>query len=148
MRDILLPFRFDDLLLSPDFVSRIKLSDDMQQTLASLVGYDGISRRLLRSTMGGVLHTVTPRIAAITHITADEGNFNWVGSDIKTTEVMITGYPTNTGIVWVSIDEPAGADNAWPLGATDVVSFTLDNLNNLNLLIVTNAEKAIIAYTR
>jgi len=148
MREILIPFRIEDLLLKPEMAGRIQLSDDMQQTLASLVGFDNIARRLLRCTKGGVLHTTTPRIDNIIHATTAVGTGLYQGGDIKTTEVMIMGHPDNTGLLWIKSDEAATANNGWPLAAKEVVNITIDNLNNLNILSVTPEEKAIIAYTR
>lgn len=148
MRQIIIPFRLVDLLLKPEMAGRIQLSDDMQQTLASLVGFDNIARRLLRCTMGGVLHTTTPRIADIFHATTAAGTGLYQGSDIKTTEVMIMGHPDNNGLLWVKNDEVATANNGWPLAANALINLTMDNLNNLNILSVTPEEKAIIAYTR
>lgn len=148
MREILIPFRIEDLLLKPEMAGRIKLSDDMQQTLASLVGFDNVARRLLRCSKGGVLYTTTPRLDNIFHATTAAGTGLWQGSDKKITEVMVMAHPDNNGLLWVKNDEAATADNGWPLAAKEVVGLTLDNLNNLNILSVTPEETAIIAYTR
>jgi len=148
MSDIIIPFRIEDLILKPEMAGRIRLSDDMQQTLAALTGYDGVSRRLLRCSQAGILRTSSPRIRNIVHVTVTDPVFTWQGSDIKVTEVMIMGHPDNTGLVWVKNDEVATANNGWPLGSGDIMSFTLDNLSNLHLYIVTTAEKAIVAYSR
>ena len=148
MSDILIPFSIEDLPTKPEMAARIRLSDDMQQTLASLVGFDNIARRLLRCTMGGVLYTTTPRLENIIHITGSGANDDYAGTDIKVTEVMIMGHPDNSSLIWVKNDEAATINNGWPLAAKAVVNVTIDNLLNLNLLIVGDGEKAIIAYTR
>ena len=148
MGEILLPFRIEDLLLKPEMAGRLRLSDDMQQTLASLVGYDDVARRLLRCSKSGTLFTTSPRISNISHITADQDTYTKQLSDIAATEIMIMAHPDNVGLVWVKNDETATVNNGWPLGPKEVVSFTVDNLNNVNILIALDTEKAIIAYTR
>lgn len=148
MREITKPFNIEDLLLKPDIVGRIKLSEDMQQTLAALCCYDGSLRRLLRCSKAGVLHTSSPRIDGIIHVKRTNGNYEWQGSDIPISEVMILGHPANNQLIWVKNDEIASATNGWPLAANAVLNITLDNLLNLHLLIVADGETAIIAYTR
>ncbi|MBA7528716.1 hypothetical protein ES705_20904 [subsurface metagenome] len=61
---------------------------------------------------------------------------------------MVMGHPDNTGVIWARSKAVATVDNAWPLSAKEVMGFTVTNLNMLHLLIVTDAEKAIIAYTQ
>ncbi len=148
MREIIMPFRIEDLIVRPEFAGRVQLSDDMQQTLASLVGYDGIGRRLLHSSKGGVLYQTTPRLGNIIHTVGVGTPRRYVGPDLSITEVMVMGHPDNGELLWVKNDEIATAANGWPLAAKEVVSFTLDNLNNLNLMFITADNKAIIAYTR
>lgn len=148
MFEIIMPFKVEGLILRPEFSGRVRLSDDMQQTLASLVGFDGIARRLLRSSKDGVLYQTTPRLANIVHITGDGINDTWTGSDLPITEVMIMCHPDNSDWIYVTPDKTAAANNSWPLKPSEVVSFTLDNLNNLNLFFPTIDNTAIIAYTR
>jgi len=148
MSDILIPFGIEDLLLKPEMAGRIRLSDDMQQTLAAITGYDGVSRRLLRCSKSGVLRTSSPRIKDILHVTGSGANDEWQGTDVKATEVLVMGHPNNTGLIWIKNDEIATANNGWPLGSGDIMSITVDNLNNLHILIVVDAEKAIVAYSR
>jgi len=148
MPDIIIPFRLEGLPVKPELAGRIRLSDDMQQTLASLVGFDDIARRLLRCSKGGILHTTTPRLDNIVHVTTAAGTGLWQGSDKKITEVMIMAHPDNNGLLWIKNDEAATANNGWPLAANAILNVTLYNLNNLHILSVTPEEKAIIAYTR
>ncbi|MBA7526365.1 hypothetical protein ES705_18527 [subsurface metagenome] len=148
MLEILIPFKIEDLLIKPEIAGRIKLSEDMQQALSTLVGYDGSVRRLLRCSQGGVLRSATPRIQKITHISDTNPNYVWQGTDIKTTEVMILGHPLNTGVIWAKNDAGALTSNGWPLNASDIVNFGIDNLSNLHLKIPLANDIAIIAYTR
>ncbi len=148
MHEILIPFKIEDLLLKPDFAGRIKLSEDMQQALSTLVGYDGSTRRLLRCSQTGVLNIITPRIQKIVHVSDDEANYVWQGEDIKTTEVMILANSLNAGVIWVKNDAPALTSNGWPLNAKEVVNFSIDNLSNLHIKIPLANDIAIVAYSR
>lgn len=148
MPDITKPFGFSELRLKPEVIGIIKLSDDIQQTLASIVGYNGSERSLLRCSGTGVLFVSSPRIDGIEHITADTDAYDWNGDDKKISEVMIMGHPDNAGIIWVKNDTTALATNGWPLSAKEVLNLSIDNLANLHLLIVDNTEKAIVLWTR
>ena len=91
---------FHELELRPDITTAVSLSDDIQQTLALLSGWAGDTRRLIRCADTGVLYTVNPRILGIAHVTADETNYVWQGSDKVITEVIIRGHPSNSDTVW------------------------------------------------
>lgn len=148
MRNIGKSLQFPELELRPEIKEMIKLSDDMQQTLAALAGYDGVSRRLLRCSNSGVFNVTSPRIKDIFHVVGQGANYDWHGFDIPATEVMIMAHPDNTGLVWVKNDEAATANNGWPLSKKEIIAVTIDNLSNLHLLIIVDGEKAIIAFTR
>lgn len=141
------PMDIPELDLRPEPTGGIQLTDDMQQALALLVGYWKNKRVLLKATPSGVLFVTSPQIKDIFHVTATSGSFVYQGENIECSEVLIMGHPDNTGRVWVKPNATATTANAWPLAAGDVVGLGITNLNMLNLLIVTNTEKAIIAYT-
>lgn len=146
--EVIMPFHVEDLQVKEYYTGRLRLSDDMQQTLAQLTGYDTVSRKLLKCSTGGILYVAAPRIDDIAQVIASGANYNWQGSDKKATEVMIMGHPANTGLVYVKNDQIATVDNSWPLAAKEVIGVTLENLNNLHLLIVVDGERAILAYSR
>jgi len=148
MPDITMPFGFSELRLKPELVGRVKISDDMQQTLASIVGYNGSDRSLLRCSGTGVLFACSPRIDGIQHILAVGDNFDWNGADLKTSEVMIMGHPTNVQLVWVKNDVAALATNGWPLGSKEILNFSIDNLSNLHIRIEADGDTAIVLWTR
>ena len=134
--------------LQPPITKAIRLSEDMQQTLALLMAYGIDERKVLRASESGVLNVTSGRIKNIEHFTGVGANDTQNGTDIACTECMVMGHPDNTGKIWVRPGDTATVDNAWPLDASDVVSFTLDNLKQLNMLIVVDGEKVIVAYTR
>lgn len=148
MIEILIPFQVEGFKIKPEFTGRMRLSEDMQQTLAALTGYDTISRKLLKCSTSGILYTASPRIQDIIHVIADQDNYVYQGADLPVTEIMVMGHPTNTGLVYVKNDIAASADNGWPLAAKEVVGITLENLSNLHLFIASDTERAIVAYSR
>lgn len=137
---------FHELELHPDVAAAIALSDDIQQTLALLSAWAGSTRRLIRCADTGVLYTVNPRVLGIEHVTADEDNYAYQGGDKVITELIVRGYPSNSGNVWVKNDEAASTANAWPLASNEWIQLTLNNLKHLHLLIETNGQKAILLY--
>lgn len=142
------PMNIPELDLKPEPTGGVELSKDMQQTLSLLTGFWRNKRILLKASPTGVLAVASARIDDIIHVTSDEVNYTATGSDIPCTEVMAMAHPDNAGLVWVRPDKVATANNAWPLAKGEVVSFTLDNLKQLNMLIVANGETLILAYTR
>jgi len=137
-----------ELDLRPEQASPVRLSEDMQQVLALLTGYARNQRVLLQATPSGVLFVASPRIEDVFHVTATNDNYDYQGIDKPCSDVVIFGHPDNIGLIWARPDLPALATNAWPIAKKEVVCFTLSNLNQLYLRIVTNGEKAIIAYNR
>ena len=148
MSDINKPMSIPELFLKPPIDGKVRLSEDIQQTLALLVAYCDNKRVVLKASESGVLNTASARIKDIVHYTGVGANDTQVGDGIVCTECLIMGHPDNTGNVWVRADKTATTDNAWPLAAGEVVNFTLDNLKQLNMLIVVAGEKVIVAYTR
>lgn len=137
-----------ELNIQPPIEGKVRLSDDMTQTLALLTAMGADKRRPLRCSETGILNVTDPRIKDIEHYTGDEANYTAAGSDIPCSAVMVMGHPDNTGLVWVRPNKTATINNSWPLAAGEVVGFTLDNLSQLNGLIVVNGETIIVAYTR
>lgn len=148
MPDINKPMDVPELNLKPPIDGKVRLSADMQQTLALLTAYGDNARKLLRASESGVLNTTSARIKDIVHYTGSGANDTQTGDNISCTECMVMAHPDNTGVIWVRPDKTATVDNAWPLAKGEVVNFTLDNLKQLNMLIVTDGEKVIVAYTR
>jgi len=126
----------------------IELRNGLTQTLALLTASDDIQRRVLKASESGVLNVCSARIQDIVHVTAVGDNDTWHGDNLKTTEVIVYGHPSNTGLVWVRTDKTATVNNAFPVAANTGISIPIDNLKNVHLLIEANGEKAIVLYTR
>lgn len=142
------PMNIPELNLKPPIDGKVRLSEDMQQTLALLCGYVDSKRVILKASDSGVLNVASARIKEIVHFTGVGANDTQEGFDAPCTECLVMGHPDNTGKVWVRPYKGAALSNAWPLSAGEVVCFSLDNLKQLNMLIVVDGEKLIVAYSR
>ncbi|GAI54694.1 unnamed protein product, partial [marine sediment metagenome] len=65
MPDINKPMDIPELNLQPPITGKVKLSEDMQQTLALLCTYVNNKRVTVKASESGVLQTVNPRIKGI-----------------------------------------------------------------------------------
>lgn len=137
-----------ELNIQPPISGKVRLSDDMQQTLALVTAMGADKRRPLRCSESGVLNVSEPRIKDIKHYTGSGANDTQTGTDTKCTEVLVTAHPDNSGTVWVRPNKTATINNSWPLAVSDVIKFTLDNLSQLNMLMVTDGDIIIVAHTR
>lgn len=142
------PMDVSELNIQPPLKGKTRLSDDMQQTLALLTAMGADKRRPLRCSESGVLNITDPRIKDIKHYTGVGANDTQQGDDIPCTTVMVMGHPSNGDTVWVRPNKTATVDNAWPLLKREVIGFTLDNLSQLHMLMVTDTERVIVAFTR
>ena len=141
------PLRIPELDIMPEPTGGISISKDIQQVLSTLTGFWRNKRVLLKATPSGVLFTCSPQLVDIFHTTAVGANWTYQGEDKPCSEIMVMGHPDNTGKVWVCKGVTATVNNAWPLDANDVLNLTVTNLNMLQLLIVVDGEKAIVAYS-
>jgi len=148
MPDIHKALRIPELNLRPPITGKIRLSEDMQQTLALLTAHGNNQRVLLKATEKGVLHTVAPQIKDVVVVTANTTPYAWQGGDILCTEIVVMADLDNADRVWVRPNSAASDANGWPLDKGEPFGFTLSNLNQLHVTIETSGEKAIIAYTR
>jgi len=148
MGNINKPMDIPELNIKPPIEGKIRLSEDMQQTLALLSAYCENKRVTLKASESGVLNTTSAKIKDIVHFTGVGASDTQTGENVSCTECFCMGHPDNTGKVWVRPDKTASVNNAWPLAGGEVVGFTLDNLKQLNMLIAVAGEKLIVAYTR
>ena len=109
---------------------------------ASVVGYLGKA-----TAQGREIHGRSgAQLQDILHFTGSGANDTQQGSAVVCTEILCMGHPSNTGKVWVRTGEVASVSNAWPLEAGEIFSFNVDNLSDLQMLIVVDTEKLIVAY--
>jgi len=141
------PLPFDELEIKPPLPPLQRLSDDIQQVLSLLSGYNGSQRKLIKVTPKGDLFIASPPVKGIANIVAADTVHDWQGGNISTTEVLIIAVPNNSNRVWVNVDSVAAPDTGYPLDAGDWVRWSIANLNRLHIHIVTIGEKAVIVYT-
>lgn len=137
-----------ELNIQPPLEGKARLSDDIQQTLALLTAFGSYKRKALRCAESGVLSVASSRIRDIVHYTRDGATEEKQGDNKPCTEVLVMGHPSNGNKVWVRPYKTATVENAWPLEANEVISFTIDNLDQLHMFIETDTEAVIVAYTR
>lgn len=148
MAEIIKPFPFDDLPVKPPIVGRPRISEDLQQTLASLVGWDGATRRLIRAMPSGVLSVCSPPIKGIINKKFPSGTDNYQPADIKTSEVLIRAKPTNGGRIWVNFGAAAAADTGYPLDSGEILVLSIENLHSLQFFSDNDDDYIVIIYTK
>lgn len=137
-----------ELNIQPPLVGKARLSDDVQQTLALITAFGSYKRKALRCSESGMLNVVSPRIKDIVHYTQTGEVYRQTGSSEPCTECLVMGHPDNTDRIWVRPYKIATHDDSWPLAASEVICFSIDNLNQLNILFDGDGEGVIVAYTR
>lgn len=144
---IQIPLAFDELEAKPKIPAQIRLSDDMQQALSLLCGFNGSQRSLLRCSPSGILYFTSAKVKGIINITADGDGDTWQGSNISTSEVLIKAYHPNQGHIWWNFNTAAAVKTGYQLNTGDTIAFGLSNLVNLYLYFVKDADHAMIIYT-
>lgn len=152
MPDVNKPMAVPELYLRPPIDGKVRLSEDMQQTLALLAGYGDNARKLLKASESGILYTTNPRIKDVCDVESDGVGSHVQGLNIPCNEIMIMGHPDNDTKVWVRpyskpIVTESVVSNAWPIAANSVVGFTVSNLNQLWFYFVGETDKVIVAYS-
>lgn len=148
MPEVLIPLTFEDLPVKPPLIGRPRISEDLQQTAALLVGWDNTTRRLLRVSPTGVLYVASSPVKGIANVLFAADDYDWQGEDIPTSEVLVRAHPDNTGRVWANVAAAAAADSGYPLDAGEWVKWSINNLHTLYLLGSATATKAIVIYTK
>lgn len=152
MPDINSPMDIPELNLQPPITGKVKLSPDMQQTLAVLCAMGNSQRIMLRASETGILLVGEPLIKDVVILTgaivAPETDSLAQGENITCSQSMIMAWPDNTDRVWVRPYNKPTLCCGWPLYKGDIVKFNVDNLNQLHFLFDTDGERVIISYTR
>lgn len=138
---------FDELDTRPPLNPQPVISDNIEQVLALLSGYDGSQRKLLKCSPAGVLYVAQPVVKGVINILAGTGDYNWQGDGISTSEVLIISVPTNSGYVWANVGIAAAPDVGYPLDTGDWVRWSINNLRSLHIHIVNTGEKVAVVYT-
>jgi len=148
MPDINKPMDIPELNLQPPITGKVRLSPDMQQTLALLCALGDSQRIMLRASAEGVLLVGEPLIKDVVIVTTAAITGLGQGADIACSMAMVMAHPDNTDKVWVRPYAACDDTHKWPMQKWDIVKFAVDNLNRLFFLADTAEEKVIILYTR
>lgn len=148
MPEILKSLTFDDLPTRPPLVGRPRISDDIQQTVSLITGWDGATRRLVSVSPSGVLYTASARVKGIINVSAGEAVYNWQGSEIEISEVLIRANPDNIGRLWVNVSAVGAVDTGYPLDAGEPLIFSINNLHSLHIHVVLSGDKFVVIYTK
>jgi len=148
MPDINKPMDIPELNLQPPISGKVRLSDDMQQTLALLCAMGDSKRITLRASESGALLTSEPVIKDIVIVDSVADTGLGQGADIPCSGVMIMAHPDNTDKTWVRPYKACTDTHKWPLQKWDIMRFAVDNVNRVFFLCDTPEEQVIIAYTR
>ncbi|GAJ03152.1 unnamed protein product [marine sediment metagenome] len=137
-----------ELNIQPPLEGKARLSDEVQQTLSILTAFGSYQRKALRCSESGVLSVASSRIKDILHYDYNAAKLQKTAGNYPCTECMVMAHPDNDNTVWVRPHKKAVLTNSWPLAKGEVIGFTIDNLNQLNMLFTTVGQTIIIAYTR
>lgn len=147
MPEILKTLTFDDLPTRPPLVGRPRISDDIQQAIAMLVGWDGATRRFVRVSPTGALRVGSARVLGVYDVVADQDGYIITCIDCPTSEAMIRAYPDNTGRVFVAINATPALNSGYPLFTGEWVSLSTNNLSSIHLYIEKDTDKVAVIYT-
>ena len=124
-----------------------RVSDEMTQSLASIMGYSVNQRVLLKASASGVLYTVTPRVSDIIQWLAVGDNEEHQGPDLACSAVLLRCALANIDNVYVSIRKTTTTANSLPLQKGEWVIFSVDNLNELHCLIAKTGDIFVVMYS-
>lgn len=65
---------------------------------------------------------------------------------IKCRRVLIRSLPSNVGLIWLNIDNPAADGWGWPLDIGDAIELNLDWLDRLQFTMIDAADKMSVLY--
>lgn len=148
MAEILIPLTFEDLPVKPPITGRPRISEDIQQTAALLVGWDKSTRRLVAVNPQGILHTAQAMAKGTIRFQATGDFDTWQGSDIKTSEVLIKAKEDNVGIINLNIGAAAELAVGYPLDSGEWVTISVNNLNSIHLHFRKDNDWVYMFYTK
>ncbi|GAG60618.1 unnamed protein product [marine sediment metagenome] len=147
MPEILKSFTFDDLPMKPPITGRPKVSDDLQQTIALLSGWDGVTRRLVRVSPTGAIRVGSARAVGIINVVANTDAYTANCTGCAASEVMIRAFPDNTGRVFLNIGTAAALNTGYPLFTGEWVSLSVNDMSVLYLYIEKDTDKVAVIFT-
>lgn len=141
------PMQADELGYQQAVARLVRVSDEMTQSLASIMGYATNQRVLLKASASGILYTTTPRISDIIQRKAVGDNEAWQGPDLPCSAVLIRCALANTDNVYVTVRKTATTANSLPMQKGEWVIFSVENLNEVRALIAKTNDILVVMYS-
>ena len=124
-----------------------RVSVEMQQSLASIMGYSTNQRVMLKASPSGILYTCTPRISDILPWLAVGDNEPHQGPELPCSAVLLRAALANTDNIYVTVRKTATTSNSLPLQKGEWIVFSLENLSELHCLIAKTGDKLTVMYS-
>ncbi|GAG66536.1 unnamed protein product, partial [marine sediment metagenome] len=131
----------------PPITGRPKLSDDIQQTIALLSGWDGATRRLLKSSPAGILRVTDARAIGVYNVKASQDDISITCDDCPASEVMIRSFPDNVGKVFVNVNAEADENVGYPLFTGEWIRIAVNNLSSVQVWFEKDDDRVAAIYT-
>ena len=123
------------------------LSDYVQQALALLIAYTYGETVVLHASPAGVLYVAEPRVSDTYQWTAVGDAEAHQGSDIQATQILLVADPENVGDIYVRTRTAASATNSVVLGKGMSMTLSVENLNELRVLIEKTGDTLCVMYS-
>lgn len=147
MPNIRKPMSIPELNLKPPIDGTVRLSEDMQQTLALLTAMGVTGRKLMKCSESGVLYTGSAKVKGVWNKTGSGADDDVQGDNANCTECVVMANPDNAGRLWVKPYKVADEDDGVPLDAGDAVNFTVTNLSQIHVNVIADGDKVIVIYS-
>ena len=147
MAKINLPGLSQGMTVRPPLPPGAPLSDYVQQAIALLLGYTYGETVVLHASPAGVLYVAEPRVSDTFQWTAVGDDESHQGDNIQATEILLVASPDNTGNVYVRTRSAASETNSVILGKGMSLTMSVENLNELYVLIATTGDTISVMYS-
>ncbi len=147
MAKIQLPGLTRGLSLKPPLPPSAPLSDYVQQALAVLLGYSYGDTVVLHASPAGVLYVAEPRVSDTFQWTAVGDAEAHQGTRIQATQLLLVTPKTNTDTVYVRTRQAATTANSIPMSASQALTLSVENLDELRVLIAKTGDMVSVTYS-
>lgn len=142
-----LPGLSQGMTVRPPMPPGAPLSDYVQQSIALLLGYTYGETVVLHASPAGVLYVAEPRVSDTFQWTAVGDNESHHGDDIQATQVLLVAGPDNTGNIYIRTRTAATTANSVVLGKGMSMTLSVENLNELHVLIAKTGDTLCVMYS-
>lgn len=147
MAKISLPGLSQGMTVRPPLPPGAPLSDYVQQAIALLLGYTYGETVVLHASPAGVLYVAEPRVSDTFQWTAVGDAESHQGDDLQATQVLLVASPNNTDSIYVRTRTAATSVNSVVLGKGMSMTLSVENLNELRVLIAKTGDTLCVMYS-